>query len=86
MLVAALYHKAPLWKTRVSITAMPTLSEQRANAVRTALIDMGTSSDRIGTRGYGESDPIAGNNAAGRQLNRRVEIVLSGEGGNIAPC
>ncbi|BBP03887.1 hypothetical protein TPL01_04220 [Sulfuriferula plumbiphila] len=62
------------------------LSEQRANAVRTALIDMGTSSDRIGTRGYGESYPIAGNNnAAGRQLNRRVEIVLSDEGGNIAP-
>ncbi len=62
------------------------LSEQRANAVRTALIDMGTGSDRISTRGYGESYPIASNNnAAGRQLNRRVEIVLSDENGNIAP-
>ncbi len=62
------------------------LSEQRANAVRTALIDMGTSSDRISTRGYGEAYPVASNNnAAGRQLNRRVEIVLSDENGNIAP-
>ncbi len=62
------------------------LSERRANAVRTALVDMGISSDRINTRGYGKAFPIADNNtAASRQLNRRVEIVLSDENGNIAP-
>lgn len=62
------------------------LSERRANAVRTALVDMGISSDRINTRGYGKAFPIADNDTApSRQLNRRVEIVLSDENGNIAP-
>jgi outer membrane protein OmpA-like peptidoglycan-associated protein len=51
------------------------LSEQRA-----------VTSDRISTKGYGESYAIASNNnAAGRQLNRRVEIVLSDADGNIKP-
>ncbi|HWR78165.1 MAG TPA: OmpA family protein [Thiobacillus sp.] len=63
-----------------------TLSERRANAVRTALSDMGVSSDRIATRGYAEAYPVATNNtAAGRQLNRRVEIILSDDNGNIVP-
>ena len=62
------------------------LSDRRANAVRTALIDMGISSDRVTTRGYGEAFPVADNDtAASRQLNRRVEIILSDENGNIAP-
>jgi outer membrane protein OmpA-like peptidoglycan-associated protein len=62
------------------------LSDRRANAVRMALIDMGISSDRVTTRGYGEAFPVAGNDtAASRQLNRRVEIILSDENGNIAP-
>ncbi len=62
------------------------LSERRANAVRMALIDRGITSDRISTRGYGEEYPIASNNtAADRQLNRRVEIILSDENGKIAP-
>jgi outer membrane protein OmpA-like peptidoglycan-associated protein len=62
------------------------LSDRRANAVRTALIDMGISSDRVTMRGYGEAFPVAGNDtAASRQLNRRVEIILSDENGNIAP-
>ena len=62
------------------------LSDRRANAVRTALIDMGISSDRINTRGYGEEFPVASNDtAASRQLNRRVEIILSDDNGNIAP-
>lgn len=60
------------------------LSERRANAVRETLQGMGISGDRITARGYGESFPVAGNvNEAGRQLNRRVEIVLSDEKGNI---
>lgn len=63
-----------------------TLSTQRADAVRTALVDLGVGGDRISTRGYGESFPVAGNdNASGRQLNRRVEIVLSDESGVVAP-
>lgn len=62
------------------------LSDNRAHAVRTALLDMGISADRITTRGYGESYPVAGNDtAAGRQLNRRVEIIVSDDGGKIAP-
>jgi outer membrane protein OmpA-like peptidoglycan-associated protein len=62
------------------------LSGRRANAVRNALVDMGVGGDRIATRGYGESYPVASNDGAdGRQLNRRVEIVLSDDSGNIAP-
>lgn len=60
------------------------LSEQRANAVRTALVEMGIGAERLSTRGYGENFPVAGNDtAAGRQMNRRVEIVLSDDQGNV---
>ncbi len=62
------------------------LSEKRANSVRLALLDMGVGTERITARGYGESYPAAGNDtAAGRQLNRRVEITVSDDGGKIAP-
>jgi outer membrane protein OmpA-like peptidoglycan-associated protein len=62
------------------------LSDRRADAVRTALVGMGMSSDRITSRGYGEAYPVAGNDtAAGRQANRRVELVVSEDGGRIAP-
>ncbi|MDO9219644.1 MAG: OmpA family protein [Thiobacillus sp.] len=62
------------------------LSEQRANAVGVALSDMGVSRDRVSTKGYGEAYAVAGNDtASGRQLNRRVEIMLSDENGVIAP-
>lgn len=62
------------------------LSDQRANSVRMALLDMGIGTDRITSRGYGESYPVAGNDtAAGRQQNRRVEIIVSDNSGNIAP-
>jgi len=60
------------------------LSERRANAVRVALIDSGISGDRIVSRGYGKAYPVASNDSAdSRQLNRRVEIVLSDDNGNI---
>jgi len=60
------------------------LSEQRANAVREALLEMGVSPGRITTRGYGKSLPVASNaTEAGRQLNRRVEILLSDENGQL---
>jgi len=62
------------------------LSDRRANAVRTALLDMGIRSDRVTARGYGEAYPVASNDtAASRQLNRRVEIILSDDNGTIAP-
>lgn len=62
------------------------LSERRAMAVRTALLDMGVAGDRIAQRGYGESYPVAANDtASNRQLNRRVEIILSDERGVISP-
>ena len=62
------------------------LSDDRAGAVRTALLGMGVGSERMTSRGYGESYPVAGNDTpAGRQQNRRVEIVVSEDGGTIAP-
>ena len=62
------------------------LSERRADAVRSALVGMGIGGDRIETRGYAEAYPVASNNnAAGRQMNRRVEIILSDDKGNIVP-
>lgn len=62
------------------------LSQRRSAAVREALIDKGVNPSRISTRGYGESYPVADNtSASGRQLNRRVEIILSDDTGVIPP-
>lgn len=58
------------------------LSERRAEAVRDALVQRGIDPARVSIRGYGESYPVASNDtAAGKQLNRRVEIVMSNEPG-----
>lgn len=60
------------------------LSQRRASAVKQALVSRGISSDRIRIRGYGEQYPVASNtNEAGRQRNRRVEVVISDKDGNI---
>ncbi|MGZ3236766.1 MAG: OmpA family protein [Burkholderiaceae bacterium] len=60
------------------------LSERRANAVRAALNEMGISANRIAVRGYADAYPVASNNnAQDRQLNRRVEIVLSDVNGKV---
>ena len=62
------------------------LSDERAASVRTALLGMGIASGRITARGYGEAHPVADNaTLSGRQLNRRVEMVVSDEQGNITP-
>jgi outer membrane protein OmpA-like peptidoglycan-associated protein len=62
------------------------LSGRRAEAVRSALLGMGVGAERISAMGYGESYPVAGNDSAGgRQMNRRVEIVLSDETGKVPP-
>lgn len=64
-----------------SASANMDLSQRRAGAVRDALIEQGISGDRISTRGLGDAHPAASNaTAAGRQMNRRVEIVLSPDG------
>lgn len=56
------------------------LSLQRADSVRNYLAGRGIASNRLATEGLGEDRPIADNNtAAGRQQNRRVEIVISHE-------
>ncbi len=60
------------------------LSENRANSVLTALIGMGLSASRISAIGYGEAYPVSSNDTfTGRQLNRRVEIIISDDSGNI---
>jgi outer membrane protein OmpA-like peptidoglycan-associated protein len=63
------------------------LSQRRADAVKTALINRGVAPSRIGTEGYGKAYPVASNNeSGGRQLNRRVEVVIGGNNGStIAP-
>lgn len=60
------------------------LSERRATAVQTALQDLGVARTRVAIRGYGETHPVASNDSAqNRQLNRRVEIVLSDDSGKV---
>jgi outer membrane protein OmpA-like peptidoglycan-associated protein len=60
------------------------LSERRATAVRSALQELGVARERVAIRGYGQAHPVASNNTAqNRQLNRRVEIVLSDASGKV---
>ena len=56
------------------------LSEQRGSSVRDYLTQQGMQQGSVSTRGFGKTQPIATNDtAAGRQQNRRVELVISGE-------
>ena len=73
-------------KSRVTPTVSETrsynqrLSENRAGSVRTYLVAQGIASTAVGTAGFGETQPVASNDtAAGRQQNRRVELVVAGE-------
>ena len=62
------------------------LSEQRGESVRDYLTEQGVLSTSITSQGFGKNQPVASNDtAAGRQQNRRVELVVSGEiiGGQI---
>jgi outer membrane protein OmpA-like peptidoglycan-associated protein len=63
------------------------LSRRRADAVKSALMARGIDASRISTEGYGKAYPVANNNdSGGRQLNRRVEVVIGGDNGSaIAP-
>lgn len=60
------------------------LSQRRADAVRAALAQRGIGADRVDTRGLGEAYAVASNDtSAGRQLNRRVEVVFSDASGGF---
>lgn len=57
-----------------------TLSENRADSVRDYLVQQGVARASVTAKGFGNSDPVAENDdASGRQQNRRVELVVSGE-------
>jgi outer membrane protein OmpA-like peptidoglycan-associated protein len=57
-----------------------TLSENRAGSVRDYLVQQGVATDSVSAAGFGNTLPVATNdNAAGRQQNRRVELLVSGE-------
>jgi outer membrane protein OmpA-like peptidoglycan-associated protein len=63
------------------------LSRRRADAVKSALLSRGIEPARIATEGYGKAFPVATNSdSGGRQLNRRVEVVIGGDDGTaVAP-
>lgn len=54
------------------------LSQRRADAVASALVQQGVAAERLQTAANGEDSPVATNNtAAGRQMNRRVEVIFA---------
>jgi len=56
------------------------LSDQRAGGVRDYLLGQGIAPDNVSAKGFGKDNPVASNDtAAGRQKNRRVEMVVSGD-------
>lgn len=70
--------------SRASVRHNQQLSERRAEAVQTVLLNRAITSERITTHGFGKQYPIASNKtSAGRQLNRRVEVILSDDNGNV---
>ena len=57
-----------------------TLSENRANSVRDYLVQEGVATGSVSSKGFGNTMPVASNdNSAGRQQNRRVELLVSGD-------
>jgi outer membrane protein OmpA-like peptidoglycan-associated protein len=61
------------------------LSERRAASVQAALFERGVEASQISTVGKGETTPVAGNdNPAGRQQNRRVELVFQEDRSRVA--
>jgi outer membrane protein OmpA-like peptidoglycan-associated protein len=62
------------------------LSERRANSVKAAIVSRGIDPSRINTQGYGKAYPVASNSdSGGRQLNRRVEVVIGNDNAPIVP-
>jgi outer membrane protein OmpA-like peptidoglycan-associated protein len=62
------------------------LSQRRADSVKEALMLRGVDASRVSTEGYGKAYPVANNgDSGGRQLNRRVEVVIGNSAQPIAP-
>jgi outer membrane protein OmpA-like peptidoglycan-associated protein len=62
------------------------LSRRRADSVKAALLSRGVDASRVSTEGYGKAYPVANNSdSGGRQLNRRVEVVIGNNSQPIAP-
>ena len=62
------------------------LSQRRADSVKAALLSRGVDASRVSTEGYGKAYPVANNSdSGGRQLNRRVEVVIGNSSQPIAP-
>jgi outer membrane protein OmpA-like peptidoglycan-associated protein len=54
------------------------LSQERADNVRTQLVDLGVDADRVTAEGYGEAHPVADNSTdAGRAMNRRISMLVT---------
>jgi outer membrane protein OmpA-like peptidoglycan-associated protein len=61
-------------------TMNQTLSENRASSVRDYLVQQGVATGSVSSKGFGNTLPVASNdNSAGRQQNRRVELLVSGD-------
>jgi outer membrane protein OmpA-like peptidoglycan-associated protein len=87
--IAAILNQYPNYQISVeghtdsqgSDTYNQSLSERRAAAVRMQLVAGGVAEGRITSKGFGESQPVASNDTpAGRQQNRRVEVIVLGAG------
>jgi len=58
--------------------ANQTLSLDRANAVKSMLVNQGVNADQISTNGYGDSRPVSSNDTPeGRERNRRLELIVN---------
>lgn len=85
--IAATLNQFPNWRLRIvghtdstgDAAYNETLSLERANAIKAALVGRGIDATRLDTAGAGESQPVASNDTAeGQALNRRVELVRLG--------
>jgi outer membrane protein OmpA-like peptidoglycan-associated protein len=62
------------------------LSENRASAVRDYVVTQGVATNSVTAKGFGNTSPVASNDvASGRQENRRVELVVSGDAIGVRP-
>ena len=79
--IARYFEKSPPCIDNVGTDAMnQKLSENRAASVRDYLVQQGVPTNSVSAKGFGNTLPVASNdNPAGRQQNRRVELVVSGE-------
>ena len=71
---------APDFKLKGPGGAFYTLSEHRGESVRDYLTQQGMAAASVTTKGFGKTQPVASNDTPqGRQQNRRVELVISGD-------